>query len=97
MFYTTIGNIRDARIFARILLKNRLAKCINIIKELESFYLEDKKIMKSKEYGIIIKTTYSKKDIEKILLKNHSYDTPFLGEIKLNQVNKNYLVWASSD
>ena len=97
MFYTTIGNIRDARSFSKILLKNRLAKCINIIKELESFYLEDKKIKKSKEYGIIIKTTYSKKDIEKVLIKNHNYEIPFLGEIKLTQVNKNYIVWASSD
>ena len=97
MIYTTIGNIKDARSFSKILLKNRLAKCVNIIKELESFYLEDQKIKKSKEYGVIIKTTYLKKDIVKVLIKNHTYEIPFLGEIKLKQINKNYLVWASSD
>ena len=97
MFYTTIGNIKDARSFSKVLLKNKIAKCVNIIKEFESLYLENRKIKKSRECGLIIKTTYSKKNLEDILIKNHNYEIPFLGEIKLNAVNKKYQAWASSD
>ncbi len=97
MFYTTIGNIKDARSFSKVLLKNKIAKCVNIIKEFESLYLENRKIKKSRECGLIIKTTYSKKNLEDILTKNHNYEIPFLGEIKLNAVNKKYQAWASSD
>lgn len=55
--YSTTGNIDEARKIARILVKEKLAACVNIIPTIESIYSWKGKIEEVSECVIIAKTT----------------------------------------
>ncbi|MBF92127.1 MAG: hypothetical protein CMP34_04910 [Rickettsiales bacterium] len=93
-FYTTCQNLTEARKLSEVLVKKKIAVCINIIKNIESLYLEKGKIHRSLEVGLIIKTFENKKRIEKSINYYHSYEIPFIAEIKIGDVGKKYLDWA---
>ena len=93
VFYTTCEKKNDAIKIAKNLLLKKNAICINIFKNIESFYFENNTITSSAELVLIIKTHNSKKVIERILGKIHPYETPIILEIKVNQPNKKYLDW----
>ncbi len=93
IFYTTCENKIDAKKIARSLLSNKKAKCINIFKNVESFYIDNDSIVFSEEIIMIIKTHNSKKKIESALENIHPYETPIILELKANQPNKKYLDW----
>ena len=69
IFYTTCANIQDAKKIANFLLKDNDALCVNLIKNIDSFYLENNKIQNEKEVAILIKTCDTKNQIEKKLKK----------------------------
>ena len=94
IFYTTCGSRFESRRFARKLLIEKKALCVNIIKNVESYYNENGKIKTSDEIVLIIKTFLSRQTFEKFLRKNHPYDIPFLTQLVTTNVNKEYLEWA---
>jgi len=93
IFYTTCGKRKDATKIAKNLLSNKNAICINIFKDVESFYYDNNSIISSSEIILIIKTHNSKKKIERVLENIHPYETPIIVEIKTNEPNKKYLDW----
>ena len=94
IFYTTCGNIEDARKLTNIIVSEKEIICVNIIKNVESFYKEDGKIISSKEIILIVKTSLKKKCFEKLLKNHHPYDIPFITRLKNDSVNNAYLEWA---
>ena len=95
LFYTTCGTIKDGQMLAKKLLSNKEAVCVNLIKNVESFFIEEKKYASSKEVIVIIKTNLESQKIKKIIEFIHPYEIPFLAEIKIGPVNKKYLNWAT--
>ena len=93
IFYTTCANSEDAKEIANFLLKDNKALCVNLIKNIDSFYLENNKIKNEKEVAVLIKTCSTKKQIEKDIKKNHKYDVPLIIELKTGLPNKDYLTW----
>ena len=93
IFYTTCANIQDAKKIANFLLKDNDALCVNLIKNIDSFYLENNKIQNEKEVAILIKTCDTKNQIEKKIKKIHKYDVPLIIEIKTGFPNADYLKW----
>ena len=93
IFYSTCSNSKDAKIIANYLLKNRKALCINLINNVDSFYLENKKVKNQKEVSILIKTCCTKNQMEKNIKKIHKYQTPIVVELKTALPNKDYLEW----
>ena len=55
--------------------------------EVESFYKEDGLIKTTNESIMIIKTFLSKSKLEKLLMKHHPYDIPFIAKILIDDVN----------
>ena len=96
IFYTVCGSKKNAENLATKLIKSNKAVCVNLIKNVESFYMERKKVKKAEELILIIKTMNSKKDISEFIKKNHNYKIPFITKIKNKGVNQDYLVWANS-
>ena len=74
-------------------LKNNKALCVNLIRNIDSFYLENKKIQNQKEVVLIIKTCCTSIQIQRSLKKIHRYDTPIIVELKTGLPNKDYLKW----
>ena len=96
IFYTVCGSKKNAENLAKKLIKSNKAICVNLIKNVESFYMERKKVKKAEELILIIKTMNSKKDISEFIKKNHSYKIPFITKINTKGVNQDYLNWANS-
>ena len=65
-FLYYFANIQDAKKIANFLLKDNDALCVNLIKNIDSFYLENNKIQNEKEVAILIKTCDTKSDRKKI-------------------------------
>lgn len=53
--YSTFPNKKEAKEIGKGLVKNKLAACVNIF-PIESIYHWQKKIVKDKEFAVIIKT-----------------------------------------
>src|SRR3990167_2833011 len=74
---STIGSKKEAQALAKILVKEKLAACVQIVPGLESFYFWQNKLCQDKEFLLIIKSRrilFSK--LVKTIKKNHSYEIP---------------------
>ncbi|MDI6603460.1 MAG: divalent-cation tolerance protein CutA [Patescibacteria group bacterium] len=93
--YSTFPSKREAKEIGEKLVEKKLAACVNIF-PIESLYIWQEKIVKDKEFAAIIKTKKENfKEVEKFVLKNHSYDTPCILEIPIGRVTKKYLKWLN--
>ncbi len=94
----TTSNIKNAKKITKILLKKKLISCANIIENIQSYYLWNKKIKKEKEIKIIIKTfSILKKIVYKIIKKYHNYDIPEILVIKTKNYNNKYSNWMNKE
>ena len=94
VFYTTCGSIKQSNRLAKEVLNDKMVVCVNLIKNVVSYYKDSESIKKSNETILIIKTFLSKNKVEKLIKKNHPYDIPFVIQLETKKVNKKYLSWA---
>ena len=93
---TTFTNKTDAKRLLKILFENKLIACAQI-STIESFYFWDDEIKNEPEFLLSIKTKVSfYKDIEKIIINNHSYDIPQIIAVPIIEGSKPYLNWIES-
>jgi periplasmic divalent cation tolerance protein len=100
VYYSTTSNLKEGKKIALKLLNQKKAICVNIVKDVNSFYLDEKKIINQTEVILIIKTFHTKKELEVFFEKEHNYSTPLIVEIKTGTPNEKYLDWflnTSSD
>ncbi len=93
IYYSTTSNLKEGKKLALKLLNQKIAICVNIIKDVYSFYLDENKTVNQTEVILIIKTFRTKKDLEFFFEKEHNYSTPLIVEIKTGTPNRNYLNW----
>jgi len=97
MVMTTFSTREEGEKIAEILLKKKLAACIQL-KEIESLYTWDGKMEKSTEVQGIIKTKEKLyEEVEKVINLNHSYDLPQVVGVKIDRGSKGYLEWISEE
>jgi len=92
----TAANQDECRKIARHLVEARLAACVNILPPVESVYRWQGKIAEEAEFLLIIKSTkvlFAK--IETEILKLHSYQTPEIICLPIDEGSGNYLQWIS--
>tara|TARA_B100000945_G_C19846330_1_gene351858 strand:+ start:53 stop:361 length:309 start_codon:yes stop_codon:yes gene_type:complete len=76
----------------------KLAACANIIPNCFSYFYWEGKIQKNQEYLVFIKTLkINEKKIYKIIKKYHNYDIPEILTLKLENIEKDYMKWASGE
>lgn len=92
--FVTCPNNKVANKIANILLKKKLAACINILPKIESMYWWEGKIEKSNESLMIIKTKSGLlKKVENEIKKIHPYEVPEVISIKIDRGSEKYLNW----
>ena len=97
MVYVTCRDGEEARKISTHLLDNKLIACANIF-PINSLYKWDDKLEDSKEIVIIAKSIKEKfQEIEKQVKKMHSYKTPCIVMIEINESNKDYLDWVRDE
>ena len=97
MYYTTTSDLNNAERISKIFLNDKKAVCINLIKNVNSFYLDDNSINFANEIIMIIKTKLNKSEIERYINKIHNYENPLIVEIKSGLPNLDYANWFAKN
>ena len=97
MYYTTTSDLNNAERMSKIFLNDKKAVCINLIKNVNSFYLDDNSVNFANEIIMIIKTKLKKNEIERYINKIHNYEIPLIVEIKLGIPNLDYANWFAKN
>lgn len=93
LIYITSPNKKETEKIAEILVKEKLAACVNIF-PVVAIYRWRGKIEKGKEFGMIVKT--KKKLVEKVIKrikKLHSYQVPGIISLPIEKGYKKFLNW----
>jgi len=95
----TCGSLSEARKIARAAVGKRLAACVNVISApVESVYRWKGKVQTADEFLLVIKTTARRlKDLEKEIVKAHSYEVPEFLVLGVEGGSKNYLNWLTEN
>lgn len=96
--YMTAGSKDEARKIGRELVAARLAACVNILDNMNSFYRWQGEIQDDNEVVIIAKTTEDRVPalIEKVNAM-HSYDCPCIVAIPVSGGNPAFLDWIAAE
>ncbi len=93
MVITTCENREEADSLAKLIIEKRLAACVQL-SDITSYYHWDEKVNRDSEVKLTIKTTESTySDLEYFIKANHSYDTPQIIMIPIENGSKEYLDW----
>ena len=92
--YMTAGSKDEARRIGKELVVSRLAACVNILDNMNSFYMWQGEIQDDTEVVIIAKTTEDRVPalIEKVKAL-HSYDCPCIVAVAVSGGNQAFLDW----
>ena len=97
IYYTTTSNLNNAKNISKRFLNDKKAVCINLIKNVKSFYLDDGSINVADEIIMIIKTKLNKSEVERYINKIHNYKIPLIIEIKSGLPNLGYADWFAKN
>ena len=97
IYYTTTSDLNNAKKISKRFLMDKKAVCINLIKDVNSFYLESGSINVANEIIMIIKTKLNKSEVEKYINKIHNYKIPLVVEIKSGLPNLVYAEWFAKN
>ncbi len=93
MIETTLPNLRPAKNLGKILLREKLAACVQFI-EIKSSYLWEGEIENNREILLKIKTKKSLYfEVEKTIKKHHPYEIPQIFSIQIETGSKPYFDW----
>jgi len=93
---TTLGESTDAVAFARVLVSDRLAACVNVLPAMTSLYWWKGSIEEDRERQLVIKTTSDRVDaIEARFHELHPYELPeFI--VLSGEASSAYLQWLQA-
>lgn len=87
---TTCSSKKEAKLISKVLIKSKLAACIQRTK-IKSIYKWDGKVCEDKEYLLTIKTKKQNyKKIQSKIKENHSYDLPEIIGINITNISREY-------
>lgn len=97
LVYITFPTKKEAKRIGQVLVKEKLAACVNIF-SIFSIYRWQGKIEKSKEVAIMAKT--KAKLVEKVIKrvkKIHSYQVPCIISLPIEKGYQKYLEWIEKE
>ncbi len=98
LVYITASDLEEARKIGRELVASRLAACVNIIDNMNSFYWWEGEIQDDREVVLIAKTreTLIPKVIDKVK-SMHSYSCPCVVSLPILAGNPDFLQWIETE
>ena len=96
--YTTYPSLVEAEGAGRALVERHLCACVNILPGMISHYWWEGVLERGEEVVMIIKTRGSLADrVRGEVKKRHSYQTPAILVIPIENVEENYLAWIMAE
>jgi periplasmic divalent cation tolerance protein len=94
---TTWPAASDAGAFARTLVDDRLAACVNVLGEMQSTYRWKHAIATEAERQIVIKTTEARlAAVEARIRELHPYEVPEFLVVRVERGSNAYVDWVAS-
>jgi periplasmic divalent cation tolerance protein len=91
---TTIGLDVDPAVLGTRLVEERLAACVNVLPEMDSFFRWRGAVERDQERQVIIKTTAARlPDLERRLHELHPYELPEFLVLAVERGSEAYLRW----
>lgn len=98
VIYCTVPNKKEGQEIAKMLIKQKLVACVNIMDKMESFFSWDGKMMEEKEALMIIKTKRELfTNINHLIQKMHSYNVPEVIAMPIIEADETYLKWVAHE
>src|SRR5580704_12240743 len=98
LVYTTYPDVVEAERAGRAIVERRFAACVNILPGMVSHYWWQGKVERGEEVVMIIKTRATLADSVAAAVKDmHSYTTPAVLVLPLDQVDSAYLDWLMAE
>jgi periplasmic divalent cation tolerance protein len=95
--FTSTEKKEDAEKIAQVLVKERLAGCVQIIGTTSSIYTWKDKVEKAEEWMCLIKSEkHLYLELEKTIKKIHPYETPEITAVPIVAGRKEYLGWLDT-
>ncbi len=92
--FVTASNEEEAVKISKTLVEEKIAGCVNIIKNIRSIYSWQGKIEDDSEVLMIIKTRADLfENLEKRVKSLHSYTVPEIIAFRIKKGSENYLKW----
>ena len=93
---TTFPVDQDADLFARTLVNEHLAACVNVLPPMRSIYRWKGAIESADEHQLLIKTSAARiRDLESRLKSLHPYELPEFLVLSISDGSAEYLSWLS--
>jgi periplasmic divalent cation tolerance protein len=91
----TCETLTEGRHIARSIVSKRLAACVNVIlNPADSYYTWKGKLERGREYLLVIKTTTKRlRELEKEVMRLHSYDVPEFIALPITGGSNKYISW----
>lgn len=95
---TNLPDSESAFNLARLLVRRRLAACVNVLAPATSFYRWEGREQESPEIPVIIKTTDERyAELERAIREAHPYDLPEIIAVPVEHGFENYLGWVRDE
>ena len=97
LIITTVNNADEAVKLSELLVKEQAAACVSISSPVTSVYTWKGNVETEKEVMMFIKTVKENyKNVEKLILENHSYEVPEIIALPVTGGEEKYLQWVSN-
>lgn len=98
VIHITAKDADEARKIAKALVKGRLAACVNILPDVESYFWWKDKLETKQEVLLIVKSKESLlPELIKSVKKNSSYAVPEIIALPVNSGSRDYLEWINAE
>ena len=94
---TTLGSDIDPATLALRLVEERLAACVNVLPEMESFFRWHGAVERDRERQLVIKTRAALvPELQRRLIEMHPYDLPEFLVVPVSAGSEAYLRWITA-
>ena len=96
--YMTAGSMEEAKNLGRILVKQNLVACVNLLDNMTSIYKWKEKLEEGHEVVIIAKTRKTQMtQLIETITQHHSYECPCILELPIQGGNPDFLRWIKTE
>jgi periplasmic divalent cation tolerance protein len=95
--YVSFPKIDLAKAVAKRIVSNKLAACVKVINNIDSFYIWEDKLEEGNEVYLMMKTKEEKvKEIKDVLDEMHPFEVYEFIYVEAKSGNDKYLAWVNS-
>ena len=91
--YTTCKDLDEAKDLGEIIIKKRIAACVDYWPISSCFYWKGK--LERVSHAMLLVTTFEAKleDVNQIISEHHSYSTPLIAGVDVRRINHPFKEW----